>query len=312
MMRRMDSVTLLGPQTPNPNLAQMLRRLELAGPFAAVSAGWQEREGELDELREHVAGDVHDLGLYGLTEELFAGDAGLRRAHRERQARLQQMQDLYRLRLQYAKQAARALLAADGEPSVLRPARRQAIAAIRRLDRAHLRAIRGVHAQFERDLAPAARPGVQAAAAVIRRSITAAGAVLIAGGHVAVLANRLRLLGGAALFAGKPVIAWSGAAMVASEAIVLFHDQPPQGGANVEVFDEGLALVRGVLPFPHAQSRLQLHDARRVALISRRFAPLACVTLDAGAYLHFRAGRLRYHGGGFRLGRQGELSEIAA
>ncbi|HEX7417926.1 MAG TPA: hypothetical protein VF315_07725, partial [Steroidobacteraceae bacterium] len=249
----------------------------------------------------HIGAAVTDLRLYGLTEELFAADAPLRLAHRQRQARLQ-----------HAKQAARALLAADGEPAVLRPARRQAIAAIRRLDRAHLQGIGRVHAAFERELAPAARPAVQAAAASIRRAIASAGAILITGGHVAVLVNRLRLLGGAALFAGKPIVAWSGAAMVASEAIVLFHDQPPQGAANVELFDEGLGLVRGVLPFPHAQSRLHLHDPNRIALISRRFAPLVCVTLDAGAYLHFSAGRLRDHGGGFRLGRQGELSEIAA
>jgi hypothetical protein len=312
MIRAMDSVTLLGPQTPSPNLGEVLRRLQLQGPFAVVSAGWQEREGEIEELQGHIGAAVTDLRLYGLTEELFAADAQLRLAHRQRQARLQQMQDFYRLRLQHAKQAARALLAADGEPAVLRPARRQAIAAIRRLDRAHLQGIRRVHAAFERELAPAARPAVQAAAASIRRTIAATGAILIAGGHVAVLVNRLRLLGGPALFAGKPIVAWSGAAMVASEAIVLFHDQPPQGAANVELFDEGLALVRGVLPFPHAQSRLHLHDPNRIALISRRFAPLACVTLDAGAYLHFSAGRLRYHGGGFRLGRQGELSEIAA
>lgn len=308
----MDSVTLLGPQTSSPNLGEVLQRLALTGPFAVVSAGWQEREGEIEELRAHVGGPVRDLGLYALTEELFAGDAQLRLAHRRRQARLQEMQDLYRLRLQHAKQAARTLLAADGDPAALRPARRQAIAAIRRLDRSHLQAIRRVHAQFEREMTPATRPAVQAASASLRRAIEAAGAVLIAGGHVAVLVNRLRLLGGAALLAGKPIIAWSGAAMVASESIVLFHDQPPQGAANVEVFDEGLALVRGVLPFPHAQARLRLHDAHRVALIARRFAPLACVTLDAGAYLHFSAGTLRYHGGGFRLGRQGELGEIAA
>jgi hypothetical protein len=307
----MISATLLGPQVRDPNLAAVLRELALAGPFACISAGWQEREGEIDELRTHVAAEVRDLRLYARTEAVFDADGELRAAHRDRQARLQRMQELYGARLLHAKEAARELFERSGDDAELRVARRQAVAALRRLDRAHLAAIRRVHQEFDAHWQTLERPAVRAAIGQVRRDLDGIGALFITGGHVAVLVNRLRLLGGAALLAGTPIVAWSAGAMALSEAVVLFHDQPPQGGANAEVFDAGLGIVRGVIPLPHAQSRLALHDATRVALFARRFAPAACLTLDPGACLHFVAGRLHSGAGSFRLSRRGALDEVA-
>jgi hypothetical protein len=311
----MSSVTLLGPQVRDPNISAVLAEIGLRPPFVSVSAGWQEREGEIDELRAHLGGDVRDLRVYARTEDVYSADRPLRLAHRQRQSLLQEMQELYALRLGYAKDAARALFERSArpgsDPALLRAARRQAVAALRRLDRAHLAAIRRVHEDFEAALRPAARPAVQQAVADLRREMDGANAVLIAGGHVAVLVNRLRLLGGGALLAGRRVIAWSAGAMAACEAVVLFHDHPPQGGANAEVFDAGLGLVRGVIALPHAQSRLALHDEARIALFARRFAPSTCLALDAGACLHFDAsGRLAMHSAAFQLARQGVLSAL--
>lgn len=312
IMRSMSTVTLLGPQTQDPNLRAALQTLELQGPFVSISAGWQEREGEIEELGAHVGGEVEDLRLYAATEEIFAADRDLRLAHRQRQARLQDMQELYALQLRHVKDAARELFAPQRENrAVLRAARRQAISAVRRLDRAHRAGIALVHAQFEQRVNPAARAVVHRTVQSLRQRIDVAQAILITGGHVAVLVNRLRLLGGAALLAGKPIVAWSAGAMALAESIVLFHDQPPQGSADPEVFDLGLGLFKAVLPLPHAQTRLRLHDSARVAVFARRFAPAACLTLDGGACLHFVDGLLRYHSGSFQLTRQGVLGEVA-
>jgi hypothetical protein len=309
----MPTVTLLGPQVSEPNLSDVLRELELGqGPFVSITAGWQEREGELEALRTHTAADVQDLALYARAEAVFAADPELRLAHRRRQAELQERQELYRIRLRHAKDAARELFEKDADPKMLRAARRQAIATLRWLDREHLHAIRFTHARFERELAPLERAAVRLELEAIQPFVRRARAVFIAGGHVAILINRLRLFGGERLFAGKPVIAWSAGAMAISEAVVLFHDDPPQGAGNVEVFDAGLGLATGVLPLPHARRRLRLHDATRVALIARRFAPSAALTLDHGSWLHFADGCLAHHGGTFRLGRQGVLADMAA
>jgi peptidase E len=250
--------------------------------------------------------------VYALAEHVFQHDPELRLAHRRRQAQLHELQEIYRLRLAHAKDAARALFEHEGDPEVVRPARRQAIAALRRLDHSHLHAIRRSHAHFEAQYRPAERPPVREAAERLRERIAGAEAVFIAGGHVAVLLNRLRLLGGAALLQDKPVVAWSAGAMIASEAVVLFHDQPPQGRGNVEVFDAGLGLVRRTVVFPHASTRLRLDQPRRVALLARRFAPAACVTLDEGAQLHFVDDRLEASRGTQQLARQGTLTELAA
>jgi hypothetical protein len=303
----MPPVILLGPQFRSPNLRDALRTLGLQGPFVSISAGWQEREGELDELRAHVDDEVHDLRIYERSERVFEQDPALRREHRARQAELQEMQELYEGQLAHAKEAARELFAHEGSPALLRRARRQAIGTLRRLDRAHEQAILGVHQRFAAQTGLAARPAVAAAAGQIRRYVAQANAIFIAGGHVAVLLNRLRLLGGAALFADRPVIAWSAGAMAITERVVLFHDSPPQGRANIALFDAGLALVRNVVALPHAATRLHLSDADRVRMLARRFAPARCMPLDDGACLTIQAGRPLQIAGSRQLARDGRL-----
>lgn len=309
---RMSSVTLLGPQFREPNLKFALRELGISGPLVAITAGWQEREAENDELRAHVELPVADLQLYARTEQVFARDAELQGAHRRRQARLREMQDLYRLRLEHAKDAARELLALDGDLEILRKARRASLGALRALDREHLRAIEREHAAFRREHRPQQRASVVRHIDELRQLIQPAAAVLIAGGHVAVLANRLRLFDLRRLVAGKPVIAWSAGAMAIAGRIVLFHDHPPQGAGNAEVFDAGLGLLADVVPLPQAQARLALHNSERLMLFARRFAPAQCVTLDHGSILHWESGSLKRCANTWRLSRRGVLAEIRA
>lgn len=308
----MSSLSLLGPQFRTPNLRSVLAELGLQGPFVSISAGWQEREGELDELRAHVDAEVHDLRIYERSERVFEQDPVLRREHRQRQSDLREMRELYQLQLTHAKDAARELFERDESPALLRRARRQAIAALHRLDRAHLGAIRTIHREFAARTGLPERPAVAGAAAQIGRYVQQANAVFIAGGHVAVLLNRLRLLGGATLFAGKPVVAWSAGAMAMTDTVVLFHDSPPQGRSNAEVFDEGLCLARHVIVLPHAATRLHLDDTTRVRILARRFAPARCLTLDAGAALQFGAGSFRSGTGSRQLRRDGTLAEVDA
>ena len=80
--------------------------------------------------------------------------------------------------------------------------------------------------------------------------------MLIAGGHVAVLVNRLRLFGMRALLGHKPIAAWSAGAMALTTRVLLFHDRPPQGAGNAEIFEHGLDLVPDAVFLPHAATRL--------------------------------------------------------
>jgi hypothetical protein len=138
-------------------------------------------------------------------------------------------------------------------------------------------------------------------------------AFAVAGGHVAVLLNRLRLFGLAELVGERPVFAWSGGAMVLGERLVLFHDDPPQGAGHAEVLEAGLGLYQGLLPLPHARRRLKLDEPLRVALFARRFADLTCVALDDGATLCLEHGRWVPWGGdgARRLLPDGSLEALA-
>ena len=122
-----------------------------------------------------------------------------------------------------------------------------------------------------------------------------AAALVIAGGHVGVLAEVLHLFNvAAALQVGSPVIAWSAGAMALADRIVLFGDRSPQGPGHAEVYGSGLSLLRDVVLLPHARARLLLDDTPRMAVLARRFAPARCVPLEAGTRIDVpdAAGRL--------------------
>jgi Peptidase family S51 len=304
-LQGMSDVLILGPQLKTPVLAQALSAGRMAGPIAAITAGWQEREAELASLEEHLAQPVQDLRLYARTEAVFAQDAELHDAHRARQIVLREMQDLYRLRLDHAKAAARELLWARPVTPSLRRARSAAIAALRRLDADHLRSIDAVHERFETQWRPRERPALAEHLVDLAAIVTAATTVLIAGGHVAVLLNRLKLFDAPALLRGRSIAAWSAGAMSLAERVVLFHDRPPQGAGNAEVFERGLGLVPRAVFLPHASRRLALDDAARTSLLTRRLGPATCYTLDDGDWLLFRDGALESWVGSRRLTRKG-------
>jgi hypothetical protein len=301
---------LLGPQRTSPSLAPLLARIGGDGPVCAVTAGWQEREGELEELEEHLAGPTTELALYRRAEAVFAADAELKDAYRERQETLLEMQKLYRRRLDHAMAALRELWDEPGRTAALDYERRSAMRALKTLDREHLRRIRLVLEHFERTWTPAQRPSVAAHRRELEALVAPSRAVLIAGGHVEVLLNRLRLFGVGALLERRTVVAWSAGAMALCPRIVLFHDHPPQGAGNAEVADAGLGLCPGIVALPDASARLRLDDRQRVSLFARRFAPARGVTLDPGALLLWRGGRLAEAEGSFRLMRRGALNSM--
>lgn len=284
------SLTLLGPQRHRPTLASVFDELGLDGPIAAVTAGWQEREAEVEEMRTHLGRPVVNLLLHFRGEQLFAADPRFAAAYRARQERLRRLQELYRLRLDPTVGAARKLFQRRGDPELLVPERRSAVAAVRALDSHHLRRIRRLHREFEERFEPHRRPSLDRHRHELRRLLEGTAGLAIAGGHVAVLLNRLRLFGVLELAPELPVVAWSAGAMALAEKVVLFHDSPPQGAGNAEVLEAGLGLFDDVLPLPHASKRLRLADPVRVALLARRFAPAVPVALDGEARLVRRAG----------------------
>ncbi|MBZ0112156.1 MAG: Type 1 glutamine amidotransferase-like domain-containing protein [Thermoanaerobaculia bacterium] len=276
-------ITLLGPQRLQPILAEELARSNNQGPIAVVTAGWQEREAEVDELGEHVGCPVFNLLLHARAEDVFQSDLEFFAAYRQRQETLRSLQQLYRLRLGYVLGAVQDLLHREGDSALLDPEREAAISAAVELDRHHLDRVAQVHEEFEERLQPAGRSSIQKHRLEIELEIRRSEAFAVAGGHVAILLNRLRLFGIAPLVHEMPIFAWSAGAMVLGEQVVLFHDSPPQGQGFAEVLESGLGLYRGLIPLPHARHRLRLSDPVRVSLLARRFPGSQCLAMDEGS-----------------------------
>jgi len=302
-------VTWLGPQRREPTLAASLQSLGLPADaqVATITAGWQEREDDEQELREHLGHRAVNLAIYRRTERVFERDGELQRAARGRQEDLKALQGLYRIRLHHAMNACFDLLRRSGNGAVLREERRAAIETVRELDRRHLEQVRERHDAFEQRVRPAERDALAHERAEVEKLVRESGAIAIAGGHVAVLLNRLRLFSFERLAAGRLVVAWSAGAMALSETVVLFRDDPPHGPGHPEALEQGLALASGVVPLPHARRRLDLDDGPRVLVMARRFAPAACVPMDEGARLDWSGASWVMPRGTRRLGIEGRV-----
>lgn len=281
-------VVLLGPQHRTQIVARAVDDLGVDGPLATITAGWEEREHEDEDLSLHLGGRTRNLGLYPRAEEVLLEDGVVRELLNERFHRMRDLRSLYHLRLAPQLKSCRELLARTdpAAPDALHgPEIEGAIAGVRSLDENHLKRTAALEAEITERMAAPTRPSIERHRQELAVVLDGVEAILIAGGHVATLLDRLRLFDVFSLAPTVPVIAWSGGAIVVAERIVLFHDSPPQGAGDPEVYAPGLGLVTGIVPLPHARHRLRLDDPARVALFAQRFAPDLCATLDSGARL---------------------------
>lgn len=310
-------IAVLGPQRLQPTLDRALEAIGIARGerCATVTAGWEEREDEDRELHEHLGGRSVNLRLYQRSEAALHEDAELRAAVRWRTGRLRELQELYRLRLAHALDAARELFRREPSPSgpdLLAAERGGAIESLRALDAEHERRTEAVREEFVARCRPYERPSVARQHAEVERLLSDCAAVCVAGGHVAILLDLLRLFDFGKLARKKPLACWSAGAMALSERVVLFHDSPPQGEGSAELLESGLGLVKGLLPLPHARTRLRTDDPVRMLLFARRFQPLVCVPLDEGSRVTWDGRRWLALAGTRRLSPEGTLAEVSS
>ena len=274
-------VTLLGPQR-RPTLEAVVRSQHLEGPIATITAGWQEREPDDAELSQLLGGRDVSLSLYRRWADVQERDQEFAAAERRLQAVLEELREIYLLRLDHGLQAVYALQRRSGRDQLLPGAVAEAIAAVRELDAAHLRHVSDVRGEFYQRWQPHGRAVIAQHRDAVSALLRDAAAVVIAGGHVGILADVLHLFNIAAALR-SPVIAWSAGAMALTDRIVLFYDRAPQGPGHPEVYGSGLSVLRQVVPLPHARARMLLDDAPRMAVFARRFAPARCVPLETGS-----------------------------
>ena len=171
-----------------------------------------------------------------------------------------------------------------GGDQVLAAGVAEAIAAVRELDAAHLRQVNHARGDFFAQWQPHDRPVIGGHRAAVADMLGGSAALVLAGGHVGVLADVLHLFNVAAVLRA-PVIAWSAGAMALADRIVLFHDRAPQGPGHPEIYGSGLSVLRDVVLLPHARARMLLDDTPRMAVFARRFGPARCILLESGTRL---------------------------
>jgi hypothetical protein len=252
------------------------------GRIATIRAGFQEWEGDDERLSQALEGRDVNLSLHARADRIWQEDPALRDGHRAMQERVRLLRSVYNVRLSRLADAWIELLRTDGPGPVLDPEREAALDAIRALDERQRERVAELRSDFEARFRPGERPAVLRERAEVEALLSDSRAIVVDGGHVAVLLNRLRLFGIERLVGGRIVFGIAGGAMVLAERLVLVHDTPPWGPGHAEVAEGGLGLFPGVVALPQATTRLRLDDQDRVWRLSRRFAPARCVLLDPG------------------------------
>jgi hypothetical protein len=274
-------VTVLGPQR-RPTLGTVIRTLDLDGPLAVVTAGWQEREPDDGELRAQLGGDWVNLGLYGRWLDVLERDPEFAAAVREHDTVLVELRQLYLVQLDAALTALYAVARrGDVRPRVSAAVLADADAVVRLVDEHHLARVADRRAAFEGAWRPAERPAVAEHIAAVRQITGGSAGLVVSGGHVGVLLHILRLFQVASALPAT-VVAWSAGAMALTDRVLLFHDRAAQGPAHAEFHDAGLGVVHRSVLLPHARRRLRLDDTTRMAALARRCVPARCVVLDDG------------------------------
>lgn len=285
-------VVILGPQRPAPNLPEVLAAHGISGPVAVITAGWRHDEDELDALRRDLPKNrlVH-LPIYAWFDEVHAEEPVLAAAYAARQKRIRQYKAAYRAQLQSALDAVSATQALiERDPSLFLPELHFLLTSLRAIDDRTVQRVNEIRDEFPATAQPWAYPAARDRHARIQDAFAHCSAVLIAGGHVGVLRNRMYFFGLDALLRGYVegggcVVAWSAGAMSLADRVLLYYDDPPDGRGEAEVLDSGLRLTPGAIWLPHATHRLRVVDPERMARMSARLRPELAITLENGAWV---------------------------
>lgn len=287
------TIALLGPQGTTPDVGAVVAELGIRGPVALVRAGYQERESDDAELIAALGVPAVNLTLHARGNDVFQNAPDFTAAYQARQQRLRHMQGFYRTRLDGTEDAARKISVRYVDPDLLEQEEKVSVDQFRHMDGDHLERCQAVRAAFDQAWPADSVELLAKHRREVRELMATTDALVITGGHVASLLNRLQLFDVIGSAGTKPIIAWAAGAMVLTERIVLFHDYPPYGSDIAQVLDAGFGLAPGFVVLPDPRRRVNLDAKAGIQRFARRMAPATCVAMDHGARLIFEGGELR-------------------
>ena len=262
-------LALMGHQRDSGSLQEILERWEIDGPVALISAGWEEDEEDDQWVRDAIDVEVINSKLYQFADELFLADQEVLALLRERQDRLRELRDVNEVQTTRLSEIARELWMRMETQASSVPAYHATMQHLRDVDRRYLESIGTVIGEYDRRMDSEHRPSIQAYRQRTRDQISECSGLLLAGGHVGVLLNRL-YLSGILDQLEVPVIAWSGGAMALGDRVYWYDHNAPHGKGEIEVSRRGMCWYRGVQLFPLAAERLHLSEPVEMALLANR------------------------------------------
>lgn len=302
---------LLGPQRPITNLDSVFKQAAIPeGPIAVISTGWQEAEGDIDDVYQLVQRPLIDLKLYHRAEEIFHKDENFLKTYRVRQDQLKELQRLYHARLRQMMNATRKMYKATGSTDLIAVAQEHAMHQLRELDKHHLSRIADVYNDYAESLTDEQTNLIEEQKNSINESIKECSTVLITGGNVLIMLNRLQMFDMKDLLASRHIVAWSAGAMVLSDLIVLYHERNPLGRRDPEVVGPGMGILPKRIFLPDANTRLRESDHIRLGIFSQRFAPSECITLNNGSHLCIAEKQVQTAVGIETITSAGEIKEL--
>lgn len=269
---------ILGPERPEGILPEILAAEHIRGPVALISAGWRADEARDELLRAAIPNTVHNLKLYDAFRDIERHAPDLARAWTKKQDALRRAKEGYRKRILHALAGAQALWADRHDPAD--PWFVQAAADLAAADEMFLEQADAFHREFTEVMRPLEHPAVRCVRARVEDILGGCTALLLAGGHVGVLRNRIAFFGVDPLLGKLPLVAWSGGAMVLCERVLLYHDHTAYGPGIAEVLDRGFGTVPDTIYLPHARTRLDLDAAGNVAILATRLRPRRAIGLE--------------------------------
>jgi hypothetical protein len=276
---------LLGPQRFMTTAGTALQSLDVDGPVATITAGWEEREEQDAELDQILFGRTVNLRLYHRMFDVLDKDEAFRAAVLGLRDRLDELHSFYSLRVEAAMAGVYAVLRHSSPFGMREPALEAAIESVRAVDDWYITAMIDARRAFRDE--PIMQNSVMAwHRAELAATVAECVAVVIPGGHVGTLLRAIQLFE-LRIPDELPVIAWSAGAMALTSRVVLFHDFAAHGASEAELYDRGLGRVPGVIALPHARRRLRLDDRERCSVLVRRFASYHCLLLDDGTSVQF-------------------------
>ena len=273
---------LLGPQRFRTTVGNVVNSVVPDGPVATVRAGWRDREADTSDLDSVLEGRGRHLNLYARLIDVLETDSRYAEASLTHRDALEELANLYSLRLQRALDSAYLVGRRALQTWLAASALEDAIRKVQGIDRWYLDTLGQIHGELAAAAPAEESEPISRHRSEVAQLIGQAAVLAVAGGHVGVLLRCLRLFA-VTIPPELPVVGWSAGAMALTERVVLYNDLGPSGVVGSEVWDRGLGRAPRIVAMPHARRRVSMDDPTVLQVLVRRFSDARCLLLDYGA-----------------------------